>query len=163
MKIRTKDNVRVVLTRPDGTQVQVGGNLVTDAGDEFIANRQIADTVDIVSGMKLGTGTTTAAKNGAGAAMVTYLSGSEKALDAAATASTLGAGAGWRSTYIVTWAAGEATSATLNEVCLTNQTPLTDSTSAEADTVARFVFTSTIDKQAADTLAVTWNIDTLGA
>ena len=163
MKIKTTDNVRVVLTRPDGSQVQVGGNLVTDAGDEFLANRQIADTVDIVSGMKLGTGTTVVAKNGAGAAMATYLSGSQKALNSPATAATLGAGAGWRAVYITTWAPGEATSASLNEVCLTNQTPLTDNTSAEADTVARFVFPSTINKEAADTLTVTWNIDTLGA
>jgi hypothetical protein len=164
-KMKIRDNVEVILRGPDGSvkHRETGENLITDVGDSFIAQRMYDDTVDIVSGMKLGTGTTAAAKSGAGAAMVTYESGSQQALDAAATDATKGAGAGWRTTYVCTWAAGDVVEAALAEVCLTNQTALADDTSAAADTIARFVFASTIDKQAGDSLAITWNIDILGA
>ena len=46
---------------------------------------------------------------------------------------------------------------------LTNETPLTDTAGVEADTVAYYKFAATIDKQAGDSLEVTWNIDFLGA
>lgn len=64
-------------------------NLITDAGDLYYATRAIAGVTPAapadatkMTGMKLGTGTTAAAKNGAGAALVTYLSGSNVAFDA---------------------------------------------------------------------------------
>ena len=164
-KISPKVNVHAVLRGPDG-QIKFeeqGGNLVTDVGDEVIATRLYDDAVPIVTGMKLGTGATAAAKNGAGAAMVTYINTSNEALDATATDATKGAGAGWRTTYVCTWIAGDVTDGAIAEVCLTNQTALTDTTSAAADTVARYVFGATIDKQAGDSLEVTWNIDILGA
>ena len=164
-KINPKANVHTVLRGPDGhvKYEEQGENLVTDVGDSFIAQRIYDDTVDIVTGMKLGTGATAAAKNGAGAGMVTYINTSQEALDAAATDATKGAGAGWRTTYICTWIAGDVTDGAIAEVCLTNQTALADDTSAAADTVARYVFGATIDKQAGDSLEVTWNIDILGA
>ena len=164
-KQKIQDNVKVVVRAPNGAvkYQETGHNLVTDVGDSFIAQRVFDDTVDIVTGMKLGTGTTAPAKNGAGAAMVTYVAGSDQVLDAAATDATKGAGAGWRTTYVCTWAAGDATDTALAEVCLTNQTALADNTCAEADTIARYVFAATIDKSAEDSLEVTWNIDVLGA
>jgi hypothetical protein len=141
-----------------------GRNLVTDVGDQFLATRAYDDTYNIVTGMKLGNDSATAvAKNGAGAGMVTYITGSNEALDAAATDATKGAGAGWRTTYVCTWIAGDVTNADIEEVCLTNQTALADNTSAVADTIARHIFPSTIDKQAGDSLEVTWQIDILGA
>ena len=163
-KIAVRDNVTVILRGPDGKEKyrESGSNLVTDIGDSFISQRIYDNAVDIVSGMKLGTGATAAAKNGAGAAMVTYVSGSQEALDSAATDATKGAGLGWRTSYVCTWAAGDVTNSALAEVCLTNQTPLADNTCAAADTVARYVFASTIDKAAGDSLQVTWNLDFLG-
>jgi hypothetical protein len=157
--------VTVQLFGPDGElKVQhQGANLVTDYGDDFCATRTILDSIEIVTGMKLGTGATAAAKNGAGAAMVTYEPGSQEALDTTATEATKGAGAGWRITYVCTWIAGDVTEVALAEVVLTNETPLTDVTSVAGDTVARYVFPSTIDKQAGDSLVVTWQMDFLGA
>ena len=73
-KMKVTDNVEVVLRGPDGKVKyrETGHNLVTDIGDDVIATRLFSDAIPIVTGMKLGTGTTAAAKNGAGAAMVTY-------------------------------------------------------------------------------------------
>lgn len=150
---------------PDGKlkHEQVGHNLVTDYGDDMIATRMFDDTIEIVTGMKLGTGVTAAAKNGAGATIVTYETGSQEALDATATEATKGAGLGWRVTYVCTWIAGDVTDPALAEVVLTNETPLTDIAAVAGDTVARHVFPATIDKQAGDSLEVTWEIDILGA
>jgi len=163
-KLGLKVNVHIVHKRDGEVLADFWGeNLVTDRGDEIIATRLYDDAVNIVTGMKLGTGATAAAKNGAGAGLVTYISGSNEALDAAATDATKGAGAGWRTTYVCTWVPGDVTNGAIAEVAITNQTALTDTTSAVADTLARYVFPSTIDKQAGDSLEVTWQIDVLGA
>jgi len=158
-------HIHAVLRGPDGKVKfeERGSNLVTDYGDEFLATRAYDNAVNIVTGMKLGTGSTAAAKNGAGATLVTYISGSQEALDAAATDASLGAGAGHRVQYVCTWAAGDVTNSAIREVTLTNQTALADDTGSAGVTVARFVFSSAIDKQAGDSLEVTWNIDILGA
>lgn len=160
-----KMNVHAVLRGPDGAvkYEEKGGNLVTDIGDGHLSKRMHSNAEDIVTGMKLGTGVTAAAKNGAGAGMVTYITGSNEALDAAATDATKGAGAGWRTTHVCTWIAGDVTNGAITEVCLTNQTALADNTSAAADTVARYVFAVPIDKQVGDSLEVTWQIDVLGS
>ena len=165
-KLSPRANVHAVLRGPDGNvkYEEWGENLVTDVGDEVIATRLYDDAVLIVTGMKLGNDSATAeAKNGAGAGMVSYIAGSQEALDGVATDATKGAGAGWRTTYVCTWIAGDVTDADIEEVCLTNQTALADNTSAVADTIARYIFAATIDKQAGDSLEVTWNIDILGA
>lgn len=163
-KNQIRANVHVVHMRGDKVLADYWGeNLVTDVGDGHLAKRMYDDAEDIVSGMKLGTGATAAGKNTAGHEMGTYITGSQEALDAAATDATKGAGAGWRTTHVCTWIAGDVTNAAIAEVCLTNQTALADNTSAAADTIARYVFPSTIDKQAGDSLEVTWQIDFLGA
>jgi len=164
-KNRIRANVHAVLRGADG-EIKLdewGENLVTDYGDDFIATRMFDNAVNIVTGMRLGTGVTAAAKNGAGAAIVTYISGSQEALDATATDATKGAGAGWRTTYVCTWIAGDVTNAAIAEIVLTNETALTDVAGAVGNTVARYVFGATIDKQAGDSLEVTWQIDVLGA
>lgn len=160
-----KTNVRAVLRGPDGEikQEDVGGNLVTDYGDDMIATRMFDDAIEIITGMRLGTGATAAAKNGAGATTVAYITGSQEALDTTATEATKGAGAGWRITFVCTWIAGDITNAAIAEVMLTNETPLTDTDGVVGDTVARYVFGATIDKQAGDSLEVTWQVDFLGA
>jgi len=163
-KVGTRANVHVLHKRGDVVLADYWGeNLVTDRGDDIIATRLYDDAVNIVTGMKLGTGATAAAKNGAGAGLVTYITGSNEALDGAATDATKGAGAGWRTTYVCTWIAGDVTNGAIAEVAITNQTALADNTSAAADTLARYVFGATIDKQAGDSLEVTWQIDVLGS
>ena len=113
--------------------------------------------------MRLGTGTTAAAKAGAGGAIVTYETGSAEALDATATDADKGAGLGHSTVYVCTWVAGDVTEAALAEVVLTNETALTDVAGAVGNTISRFVFAATINKTAADVLIVTWNIDHLGS
>ncbi len=164
-RIHLRGSVTAVLRGPDGVikQVESGRNLITDHGDEHAARRLFDDAIDIVTGMRLGTSTTVVAKAGAGGAIVAYISGSNELLDAVAGQSDLGAGLGHRATYICTWVAGDVTDSNINETVLSDETPLTDVAGALANTVARFIFPSTIDKQAGDSLEVTWNNDALGA
>jgi len=157
--------VQARLFGPDGKLKQLveGYNLVTDYGDEHVGERMYLDGQDIVTGMRLGTSTTAAAKAGAGGALVAYISGSQEALDAVPIGVDKGAGLGWRVPHISTWIAGDVTDANINEVVLTDETAITDTAGVLGDTVARFVFGSTIDKQSGDSLEVTWNVDFLGA
>lgn len=150
---------------PDGglKQIEIGHNLVTDYGDEHIGERIYDDTALIVTGMRLGTGVTAASKAGAGAAIVAYITGSQEALDAVPIGVDKGAGLGWRTPHICTWIAGDVTNAAIAETVLTDETPITDVGGVVGNTVARFVFAATIDKQAGDSLEVTWNVDILGA
>lgn len=145
-------------------------NLITDAGDLYQATRITAGVntngvsqPTLVTGMKLGTGSTVAAKNGTGSALITYLTGSNRALDSTyPQVSNLGAGLGVNVVYRVTWPAGVATSASINEVVIVNDSG-TDATSTAANTIARGVFGSTINKAAGEALEVTWNHKQLGA
>lgn len=142
---------------------QIARNLITDAGDQYHARRIAAGIAPanpaqpgaLVTGMKLGTGATAAAKNGAGAALVTYLAGSNRVLDAAfPTAETLGAGQGWTTTYQCTFGPGVGTHAALTEVALVTDAAA-DATSTAANTVARVVFAAT-PKGATDSLTIAW-------
>ncbi len=161
-----RGEVIAILRGPDGRikQIEWGSNLVTDHGDEHIGERIALDAQNIVTGMRLGNDSATAAsKAGAGSFIVTYISGSQEALDAVAVGSDLGSNLGWRQAHVCTWAAGDVTDADIEEVVLTDETPITDVQGAAANSVARFIFASTIDKQAGDSLEVTWNLDSLGA
>ncbi len=165
-KMCMRVNVHVQLLDKDGNlkYEEEGENLVTDHGDNFIAARIYDNTQNIVTGMRLGTSAVNAAsKNGAGASIGTYIAASQQVLDAAATDATKGAALGWRTTYLTTWIAGDVTNPAIAEVVLTDENPLTDVIGAASNTVARYVFVATIDKQVGDSLAVTWNIDFLGA
>ncbi len=155
-------NVVVELFGPDGVlkDYRIGPNLVTDHGDEHVGERMYDDTQDIVTGMRLGTGSTTESKSGAGSFIVTYISGSNELLDAVPIGVDV---SGWRVPHICTWVAGDVTNSAIAEVCLTDETALTDVQGTAANTVAKFIFGSTIDKQAGDELVVTWNVDFLGA
>lgn len=144
-------------------------NLITDAGDLYMASRIRAGVLPVagadvtkVTGMKLGTGTTAAAKAGAGGALVTYVAASNVAIDATfPTVTNLGAGLGCTVTYQCTFAAGVATNAALTEVVLVNDSS-TDATSTAANTISRVVFTAT-PKGATDTLAISWAHKYLGS
>jgi hypothetical protein len=159
---RLKGLVRVELHR-DGELLdcEIVRNLITQVGDQVYGElgAGIAAAPGAPTGMRLGSGVTAAAKTGAGAAIGTYISGSAQALDAEPGSALNGSSR--RITYVVTWAAGTATNGAITEVALTN-IAITDAAGSAADTVARAVFTAK-DKQADDTLTVTWTHDLLGA
>ena len=129
------------------------------AGSAFGTSQGLS--LGMVTGMRLGTGTTAAAKTGAGAAIVTYKTASQQALDGGFPTSALN-GSSRRIQYKVTWAAGTATDAALTESVITNETPLSNVAGTAADTISRVVF-SAINKGALDTLTNTWSHDLLGA
>lgn len=139
------------------------GNLITTAGDEYYAKRGAAAVVpaapaDVtkVTGMKLGTGATAAAKSGAGAALVTYETASNNPFDSTYPQLVdLSADTGWQIQYRTTWAAGDVTETALTEAVIVNDAA-SDATSTAANTISRVVFSS-INKTASDTLVITWN------
>lgn len=145
-------------------------NLITDAGDLYYVARGIAGVspsvpadATKVTGMKLGTGVTAVAKNGAGAALVTYKTATNVVFDATyPQSSNLGAGLGVQAVYRTTFVAGVGTDAALAEVVIVNDAA-SNATSSAANTISRVLFPSTINKGASDTLAVTWNHKFLGA
>lgn len=159
------------LRGPDGKlkQWSVGKNLITDAGDLYIATRVLAAVAPAavadatkVTGMKLGTGSTAVAKNGAGAALVTYLAASNLPFDATwPQVGNLGAGLGVTAGYKTTWAAGVSTNGALTEVVIVNDSA-TNLTSSAANSISRALFASSINKGALDTLGVTWLHKALG-
>lgn len=141
-------------------------NLITRVGDQFYGERAagIASPPAQITGAKLGTGSTAAAKTSTGAALITYLTNSHLAVDGGFPTSSL-SGSSRRIQYRFTFAPGKATSASaIREAVLVNDT-LADATSPEANTIARFVFGATDipNKNAGDTLTLTWNHDLLGA
>ena len=145
-------------------------NLVTDTGDTYYAKMGIvgvspasATAPTLVNGMKLGTGSTAPAKNGAGAALVTYETGSNKAFDASfPTAASLGASAGAQIQYQTTYGPGVATANGLNEVVIVTD-EATNATSTAANTISRALLSPVVNKGANDTLIIPWNHDFLGA
>jgi hypothetical protein len=152
------------LRGPDGKVKRSGTayNVITDIGDQMYGERGagIGSPPAVPTGMKLGTGSTTAgntpAKNGTGAALTTYLSNSHQAIG---TPTSSKPAAVRRITYSATFAAGKATSASaITEAVLVNET-LTDATSAAAATVSRVALTGIGSKGASDTLAITWTHD----
>lgn len=153
------------LRGPDGKLKArcVTKNLVTAVGDQYYAGRAALATglPAQVTGFRLGTGSTAVAKTGAGAAVVTYLSGSNKANDATFPTAVAGV-----VTYKRTYAAGEATTASaITEVVLNNDTIANDNatTATAANTVSRALLTGIGSKGASDTLTVTWTHTLLGA
>jgi hypothetical protein len=115
-----------------------------------------------VTAMKLGTGSTAVAKNGAGAALVTYLANSHQAMDATYP-QTSGTTGGRVVTYKVTYAAGKATTASAITEAVLVLDFLADATSTAANTIARVLLTGIGSKGSLDTLTVTWSHTLLGA
>jgi len=159
----------IEIVHPDGSiDLTEFANLITDAGDLYYATRGAAAVAPAapsdatkMTGMKLGTGTTAVAKNGAGAALVTYLSGSNQAFDATyPQISNLGAGLGVQIVYRVTYAAGTATNSAITEMVMVNDSS-TNATSTAANGNSRAVF-SAQNKGALDSMICTWNHKFLG-
>lgn len=158
--------VEVRLYGPDGDlkHEEIVRNLVTQVGDQYYGERAagIGSPPAQVTGMRLGTGSTAVAKTGAGAAIVTYVTGSNVAIDGTYPQSSLSSGAR-RITWRSTWAAGVATASGIAEVVITNETPLTNVAGSAANTIARALLSPTVNKGALDSLEITWHHDLLGA
>jgi len=143
-------------------------NLVTAVGDQYYAGRAALSSglPAQVTGFRLGTGTTAAAKTGAGAAIVTYISTSNKANDGGFPTAVAGV-VTWKRTY----AAGEATTASeIREAVLNTDTIANDNatTATAANTIARAVLPASGSggpgvKNAGDVLILTWTHTLLGA
>lgn len=136
-------------------------NLITAVGDVMYAHRGagIASAPAAPTGMRLGTSSTAPAKTSTGAALVAYLSGSNKAFDA-----TFPSIAGAVVTYKRTYAPGEATSGSaIQEAVIVNDTIATDATSTAANTISRALISGVGAKAAGDTLVLTWTHTALGA
>jgi hypothetical protein len=142
-------------------------NLITDAGDLYIAGKIITaispaapSAPTAANGMKLGTSSTAATKTDAG--LGTYLTASNVVFDASyPQTANLGSTLGVNAVYKTTWAAGVATSATINEVAIVNDQATNADTTA-ANTYSHAVIT-TVNKTSSDSLAITWNWKALGA
>jgi hypothetical protein len=142
-----------------------GDNLVTQVGDQVYGERGggVSGAPAAPTGMRLGTGGTAVAKTGAGAALVTYLAGSNHTFDATYPLSSL-QGSSRQIQYKATYAAGQATSASaITEAVIVNDTIGTDATSPAANTISRILVTGISAKAATDSLTVTWNHTLLGA
>lgn len=160
----------VLLENPDGiVDMEAFANLITTPGDQYYAQKGITGIAPAspsaptaMSGMKLGTGATAAAKSGAGGALVTYLAASNLAFDASfPAAAAVGGDTGWNANYKTTWAAGVATNGAITEAVIVNDSA-TNATSTAANTIARTVFTAK-NKTVDDSLAITWSHKFLGA
>lgn len=147
------------------------GNIVTDAGDEYIGGKTIVGVLPVnfaapkavVSGMKLGTGSTAIAKSGGtGLVLATYITGSNNPFDAGyPTLTAVGSRVGWNTRYLTTWGAGDVTNAAITEVVMANDAG-TDATSTEANTYARALISS-VNKTASDSLVIDWRWKHLGS
>lgn len=137
-------------------------NLITAVGDRLYASRGAGLTTSAVpTGMRLGTGSTAVAKTGAGAAVVTYLAGSNRAFDGTFPSEAAGV-----VTYKCTWPAGTATTASnITEAVINTDTIANDNatTATAANTVSRGLFASPAPKGALDSLVATWTHTILGA
>jgi hypothetical protein len=139
-------------------------NLITQVGDQYYGERAagIASPPAQVTGMKLGTGSTAVAKTGAGAALTTYLTGSDVAIDGGFPASSL-SGSSRQIAWQTTWNPGVATTAsTITEAVIVNDA-LANATSTAANTIARALLAGAGAKAAGDTLVVVWNHLALGS
>lgn len=136
-------------------------NLITQVGDQYYGERAagIAGAPGQVTGMKLGTGVTAPAKTGAGAALVTYKSGSQKAIDGSFPTSSL-VGASRQIQWKVSWGAGVINGSALAEAVIINDV-LADATSTAANTISRALF-GPMTLGVSDTLSITWNHLLLG-
>ena len=154
-----------VLRGPDGEIKEEfwDHNLITQNGDQVYGERAGGvGTPNAPTGMRLGTGGGTAvAKTGAGAAIVTFVSGSQKAFESGFPSSAL-QGAARRISYKCIWGAGVATSNGINELVLTNETPLTNVAGVAGNTISRLILSPQVDKGALDTFEYTLSHDFQG-
>lgn len=147
-------------------------NIVTDAGDQYIATSVIQGVLPVnlavrskavPTGMKLGSGSTAIAKGaGTGLVLTTYITGSNNPFDAGfPTEAAVGSNVGWNTRFQTSWLAGDVTAASITEVVTANDAG-TDATSALGNTYSRALI-SAVNKTAADSLVVDWRWKHLGS
>jgi|TARA_R110002124_G_scaffold50767_1_gene147378 hypothetical protein len=139
--LKLRGDVAIVLKDKDGNikenrKIQ---NLVVSSGLEFICSRMAGTSAGVMSHMALGSGTTAAA---AGQTDLVSILGSREALDSTtASSNTI--------TYVSSFEAGEGTGA-VTEAGIFNA-------SSSGTMLCRTVF-AVVNKQADDTMSVTWTI-----
>ncbi len=158
-----RGEVHIELRNKDGELIAEDRvhNLITSVGDQMYAARGagLASPPAAPTGMRIGTGSTAPAKSGAGAAIVTKITGGNLAFDASYPQATAGV-----VTYKCTYGPGVGTTASpVTEAALVNDTIATDTATAAANTIARILITGIGSKQATDTLTVTWTHTLQGA
>ncbi len=122
-------------------------NIITQEGDRIYGQRgwMTSGAPAAPTGMQYGSGTTATAKTGAGAAIVTYVSGSARAFDTGYPADALN-GSSREVTYQCRWPSGVATNSAVIEFVLINQATATDSAAPVANTISRIKVGSAINK-----------------
>jgi len=139
--LKLRGDVAIVLKDKDGNvkDSRKINNLVVSAGLEFICSRMAGTSAGVMSHMALGSGTTAAA---AGQTDLVSILGSREALDStSASSNTI--------TYVSSFEAGEGTGA-VTEAGIFNA-------SSSGTMLCRTVF-AVVNKQADDTMSVTWTI-----
>jgi hypothetical protein len=145
-------------------------NLTTYVGDQMYAGLGgwVSGAPAVPTGMKLGTGNTATyppAKSGAGAALVTYLAGSECPFDSGfpnLTTVVVNTVTEQAINYQCTWGLGVATTAlNLTEVAIVNDA-LVDAASSAGNTIARVSFGALAPKTAAEVLTIAWAHNLVG-
>jgi hypothetical protein len=140
--LKITGHVRLELFGPDGAlkTTQETNNLVVTAGKNHIADQLSASPGQAaMSHMAIGTGSTAAAAGDT--ALGTEID--RNALTSRTDATNV-------VTYVGTWAAGDGTNAALREAGIFN--------AASTGTMLARVVYSNIDKQAGDTLTITWTV-----
>jgi len=139
--LKLRGDVAIVLKDKDGNikESREIHNLVVSSGLEFICSRMAGTSAGVMSHMALGSGTTAAA---AGQTDLVSILGSREALDStSASSNTI--------TYVSSFEAGEGTGA-VTEAGIFNA-------ASSGTMLCRTVFPA-VNKQADDTMSVTWTI-----
>lgn len=140
-ELKLRGDVAIVLKDKDGNvkDSREIHNLVVSSGLEFICSRMAGTSAGVMSHMALGSGTTAAA---AGQTDLVSILGSREALDStSASSNTI--------TYVSSFEANEATGA-VTEAGIFNA-------ASSGTMLCRTVF-AVVNKQADDTMSVTWTI-----
>lgn len=139
--LKAKGDVSIVMTREDGSVENIDiHNLVVNTGLNYIVSRMKDTSATAMSHMELGTGTTAAAA--ADTALQTAISGSRVALTSTTVSSNT-------ITYVASFPAGTGTGA-VTEAGIFN--------AASAGTMACRTVFPVVNKQAGDSMTVTWTI-----
>lgn len=140
-KVKVSGKVRLVLKDKDGKvkESREIKNLLVSSGLEFICSRMAGTSASVMSHMALGSGTTTPA---AGQTDLVSILGSREALDSTtASSNTI--------TYVSSFEAGEGTGA-VTEAGIFN--------AASGGTMLCRTTFDVVNKEADDTMSVTWTI-----
>jgi hypothetical protein len=139
--LKLRGDVALVLKGADGKvkDSREIKNLIVNDGLEFICSRMAGTSANVMSHMALGSGTTAAA---AGQTDLVSILGSREALDSSTPSSNTIA-------YVASFEAGEGTGA-VTEAGIFNA-------ATGGDMLCRTVF-SVVNKEADDTMSVTWTI-----